>query len=144
MASTPTATPAATTSWRQEPSYSGWILFAGIVMITIGALDVMYGLAAIINDKVIHVGGNGGVVIADYTTWGWITLVVGSMVALTGAGLLVGWGWARWVGILLVGLNCLAMFGSISSFPLWSIMIIALSIVVMYQLCARWNPGGVG
>ena len=137
-----TSSPAGTTSasWRQEPSYSGWILFAGIIMLTVGFLNVLWGLAAIINDKVIHVGGTGGVVIADYTTWGWIMLCRGVIVALVGSGLLLGWGWARWVGILLVGINALAQFGGISSFPLWSLLMIALSVVVIYQLCVNWNP----
>ena len=84
------------------------------------------------------------VVIADYTTWGWVTLTIGAVLGLTGAGLLVGWGWARWVGIAVAALNCLAQFGSISSFPLWSLMIIALDVVIIYMLCTRWKTEGVG
>ena len=105
MATTPAMSSPPASTWREEPSYSGWILFAGIILLTVGFLDVMYGLAAIINDKVIHVGGTGGVVIADFTTWGWVTLSIGALMALTGCGLLTGWGWARWSGIFFAGIN---------------------------------------
>ncbi len=119
---------------------SGWVIFAGVVMLVLGFLDAMWGLAAVINNEVVTVGGRGGVVVWDITAWGWGHLILGTLVALTGLGLLAGQGWARWLGIFFVSLNVLVQFGTFGLFPLWSIMIIAIDIVILYQLCARWEP----
>ena len=70
---------------EREPS--GWAVFAGITLLIVGSLDAFWGLAAILEDKNVIVGGNG-VIIYDATTWGWVYLFLGSLVALTGVGLL--------------------------------------------------------
>src|SRR3712207_6888818 len=56
----------------------------------------LFGLAAILNDEVVVVGGHGAL-IADITTWGWVHLILGSVMALTGLGLFAGSSGARWV-----------------------------------------------
>jgi hypothetical protein len=55
---------------------SGWAVFAAVMLLVIGGLDFFYGLAAVLNNEVVIVGGHG-VVIADITTWGWVTLIFG-------------------------------------------------------------------
>lgn len=119
---------------------SGWVVFAGVIMLVLGFMDAMWGLAAIINNEVVTVGGRGGVVVWDISAWGWAHLILGTIVALTGLGLLAGQGWARWFGVFFVSLNVLVQFGTFGLFPLWSIMIIAIDIVILYQLTARWEP----
>jgi hypothetical protein len=124
---------------RYEPApLSGWIIFAGVIMLIEGFLDAMWGLAAVINNEVIAVGGHG-VVVWDVSAWGWGHLILGTLVALTGLGLLAGQSWARWLGILFVGLDVLVQFGTFTLFPLWSMLIIAIDIVILYQLTARWE-----
>jgi hypothetical protein len=54
--------------------------------------------------------------------------------------LLAGQSWARFVGIFFVSLDLLVQFGTFTLFPLWAMMIIALDIVILYQLCVRWEP----
>lgn len=126
---------------REPAGVSGWIVFAGVLMLIEGFLDAMWGLAAVINNEVITVGGHG-VVVWDITAWGWGHLILGTLVALTGLGLLAGQGWARFLGIIFVSLNLLVQFGTFTLFPLWSILIIAIDIVILYQLTARWEPEG--
>jgi hypothetical protein len=92
----------ATRDTTREPS--GWVIFAGVMMLIIGFLNFFYGLAAIVNDEVVVVGGHGAI-IADITTWGVITLILAVILVLTGGGLLTGAEWARWVGVFLVALN---------------------------------------
>src|SRR3954452_18616548 len=84
--------------------YSGWIAFAGVMMVILGSLDAIWGLAAIVNDEVVVVGGNGALIF-DITTWGWVHLILGSLVALTGAGLLTGNPTARVAGVFFVAVN---------------------------------------
>ena len=136
-----TASDRTTEAGRYESTgeVGGWVIFAGVVMMVVGLLDVFWGLAAVINGEVVTVGGRGGVVVWDVSAWGWFHLITGSLVALTGLGLLGAQSWARWFGVFFVSLNMLAQFGSIALFPLWSIMIIAIDIVILYQLTARWG-----
>jgi hypothetical protein len=127
--------------YQSTGGISGWIVFAGVLMLIEGFLDAMWGLAAVINNEVITVGGHG-VVVWDISAWGWGHLILGSLVALTGLGLLAGQGWARILGIFFVSLNVLVQFGTFTLFPLWSMLIIAIDIVILYQLTARWEPQG--
>jgi hypothetical protein len=126
--------------YQPEPTgVNGWIVFAGVIMLVMGFLDAMWGLAAVINNEVVTVGGHG-VVVWDISAWGWGHLILGTLVALTGLGLLAGQGWARWLGVFFVSLDLLVQFGTFTLFPLWSIMIIAIDIIIIYQLTARWEP----
>ena len=122
-----------------QTEQSGWAIFAGIILSLNGFFGMMYGLAGILNDKVLHVGGRGPV-IADFTTWGWVTLIVGVLMALAGIGILLGNCAARWLGVGLAFLSALAQFGTISAFPLWGVLVIAIDITIIYQLIARWHP----
>jgi len=121
---------------------SGWIGFAGWLMIVIGALDFIEGLIAIIRDK-YYVLAPDQIIVFDMTTWGVLTLIWGGIVVLAGWGLLTRAEWARWFTIVVGSLNVLgqlAVFGS-AQYPLWALTIIALSIVVIYALIVRWDDG---
>ena len=122
-----------------QTEQSGWNIFAGIILAMNGFFAMMYGLAGILNDQVLHVGGRGPVIL-DFTTWGWVTLVLGALMTVTGVGILLGNGVARWFGVGFAFLSAVAQFGTISSFPLWGVLVIAIDIVVIYSLCARWYP----
>lgn len=80
--------------------------------------------------------------IFDITTWGWIQLVLGVVIALTGLGLLVGNTAARWAGVGLLGLNAILQIVWFSAAPLWALLMIALDVMVIYQLCVNWVEEG--
>jgi hypothetical protein len=119
---------------------NGWIAFAAIMLMIIGAFGVFYGLVAILNDQqVAQVGSGHGVVVFDVTTWGWITLVIGAVQILTGFGLYSASNVARVIAIIFAAFSALAQFGIVTAFPLWAILIIALDFVVIYQLAVNWE-----
>src|SRR5215203_4179763 len=60
---------------REVRGPTGWVIFAGSIMVIVGFLNFFYGLAAIVNDDVVVVGGHGAI-IADLTAWGWVTLIL--------------------------------------------------------------------
>jgi hypothetical protein len=122
-----------------QTEQSGWNIFAGIILAMNGFFGMMYGLAGILNDQVLHVGGRGPV-IADFTTWGWVTLIIGVLMTLAGVGILLGNGAARWLGVAFAFVGACAQFGTISSFPLWGVLVIAIDITIIYTLVARWHP----
>ena len=118
--------------------FSGWLAFAGVVLFIVGSLDALWGLAAILNDDVVIVGGHGAI-LADITTWGWVHLILGSIMALTGAGLLMGNEAARWLGIVFVAINAIAQIVWFPAAPLWAFLLIILDITIIYQLTVRWD-----
>ena len=120
--------------------WSGWIGFAGWLMVVIGSLDFFEGLIAIIRGK-YYVLTPSQIVVFDVRTWGWITLFWGIIVALAGLALLSGAGWARWFTIVVGSLNVLGQLGFVGSaqYPLWALAIVALSIVVLYALIVHWD-----
>lgn len=123
---------------RERSTARGWAVFAAVMLLVIGGLDFFYGLAAVLNNEVVIVGGHG-VVIADITTWGWITLILGLVLALTGAGLLGGYSAARWSAVFLIAVGAILALPWFPAAPLWTILIVTLSVIVIYQLCAHWE-----
>lgn len=122
----------------QERQPTGWTVFAGALMLIVGSLDALWGLAAILNDDVVFVGGQG-VIIADVTMWGWVHLILGSIVAITGLGLFAGTEWARFTAIFFVTINAVAQIVWFPAAPLWAFLIILLDVTIIYQLTARWE-----
>jgi hypothetical protein len=122
----------------EERQPTGWTVFAGILLFIIGSLDALWGLAALLNNDVVIVGGHGAI-IADITTWGWIHFLLGSAMALTGLGLFAGSSGARWLAVIFVSINAIAQVSWFPTAPLWSFMVIILDVVILYQLTARWE-----
>ncbi len=111
----------------------GWAVFAGVILLIVGSLNFMFGLAGILNDEVLTVGGQG-VIIWDFETWGWIHLVVGAIMVLVSLGLFATQEWAAVLAIIFAAISAIAQIGLITAFPLWSILIIILDVLVIYNL----------
>lgn len=122
----------------RERQPTGWTFFAGALMLIVGSLDALWGLAAILNDDVVLVGGEG-VILADVSTWGWVHLILGSIVAVTGMGLFIGAEWARFAAIFFVTINAVAQIVWFPAAPLWAFLIVILDVTIIYQLTARWE-----
>ena len=114
----------------------GWIAFAGIMLMIIGGLQALYGLVAILNDEWV-VWGNGNAVVIDITAWGWIHLVIGILVVLAGVGVLVGNVLARAVGVVVAAVSLIASFMALPLYPLWSLIVITLDVLVIWALVAH-------
>ena len=121
-------------------SMAGWIGFAGLLMLVVGSIDFMQGLIALFEDEYFVVTKSGYLVV-DLTAWGWIMLIWGVLLVLAGLGLLSAQGWARWFAIVVVFANFIAQLGFLgnSQYPLWSLTVIALNIIILYALTARWS-----
>jgi len=126
-------------------TWTGWVGFAGIVMIVIGGLNVVEGLIAVIRGQ-YYVLTADQILLVDFRTWGWILIVWGVIVALAGCGLLAASAWARWFTIIVAGLNIFIQLGFVGSsqYPLWALTVLALNIVVFYALTVRWDEAKRG
>lgn len=117
---------------------SGWAAFAGIVLLMVGAFNVIFGLTAIFEDETLTATG-GRVIVWDFTAWGWIHLIFGLLQVFAGLGLFAGRNWARWAAIVFAAVNAVGQVAVITAFPLWTILVITLDLIVIYQLTARWE-----
>ena len=121
-------------------SMAGWIGFAAIMLVIVGGVDFFQGLIAVIEDD-YYVPTESGFIVFDLTGWGWTLMIWGVLLLLGGFALAAGQAWARWFAIVVVSLNFLAQLGFLGNTqtPLWSLTAIALSIIVLYALTARWS-----
>ena len=125
-------------------SMAGWIAFAGMLMLIVGSIDFFQGLIALFEDEYFVVTASGFLVV-DLTAWGWIMLIWGALLVLAGLALIAAQGWARWFAIVVVSLNFIAQLGFLgnSQYPLWSLTVMALNIIILYALTARWSESAV-
>jgi hypothetical protein len=126
----------------EDSAWSGWIVFAAFVLIIVGGMDILQGFVAIIKDEYV-VATPKGLAILDVTGWGWATLIWGAVLIVTGLGLLAAAGWARWLAIIGVSINAIGQIAFMANYPqaypLWNLLIVALNILVLYALTARWE-----
>jgi len=114
--------------------WAGWVVFGGVMLIMVGLFQVIQGLVALFDDGFYLVHPSGLMVHANYNTWGWIHLAIGVIAALTGLGLLAGNMAARVLGVIIAGLSAVANLAFISAYPIWSTIIIALDVLVIFAI----------
>jgi hypothetical protein len=114
-------------------SWTGWNTFAAIMLIIGGFLNAFYGLVAVVNDEWV-VWTNRTSMLLDLTQWGWVHIVVGLVVALSGFGILTGNVLARTVGVIVASLSLIANFFFIPAYPLWAITIMLIDAIVIWAL----------
>jgi hypothetical protein len=117
---------------RIEDRVTGWWVFAGILLLVIGVLNIIWGIGAISDAKFFVAGQK--YIVGGLHSWGWITLILGVIELFAGLSLFSGGGFGRWVGILAASLTSISALLSISAYPFWSLAIFALSIVILYEL----------
>ena len=114
----------------------GFTVFAAIMMVTIGIFHAIQGIVALFNDE-FYVVGQEWVFKFDVTTWGWIHLILGIVVAVAGYFLLQGAVWARTVAVLVAVLSMVINFIWLPWYPLWSLTIIAIDVFVIWAVTAH-------
>ncbi len=111
----------------------GWGYFASLMMMMLGGFQAIAGLVAIFKDD-FYVVTSHSLVAFNYTTWGWIDLVMGIVIFLAGVALLSGAMWARVIATVLAALSLFANMGFMDAYPLWSILMIVVDVLVIYAL----------
>src|SRR4051812_25747886 len=119
-------TTAHTTHARKMQWAGGLTLFAAVMLMVAGVIDIFRGIMGIANDNVFLVT-NGYVFQFDLTGWGWVTLILGAVAVVVSMGLFQTAKWARITGIVIAGLIIIANFLSLPYSPVWSTLMIAFS-----------------
>ena len=140
MTSTRATTGATTGTANTDMSgWTGWVIFAGIMMLMVGAFHVIQGIVALVQDTYYLVGQQGLVVSVDYTTWGWVHTILGIVVILAGVALLAGQLWARIVAVILAFGSALVNIAFLAAYPIWSLAMIAIDVVVIWAVTVHGN-----
>ncbi|MDN3262261.1 hypothetical protein QWJ26_21125 [Streptomyces sp. CSDS2] len=115
---------------------TGGATFAGVLLLVNGILAIFQGISAIAKDDVYARVGDY-VYKINLTGWGWILLILGAIAAIAGWGILSRADWARAVGIALASLSLIAQFLFLPYQPLWSIVVMAIDVFVIWALATH-------
>ena len=115
---------------------SGWVVFAGLMLVMAGLFGANEGLVAIIQNEVFLVTDDQ-LILRDLTAWGWVHLIVGSIALVTGLSVLSGQLWAAVLGVFLAMASATRQLLFITAYPLRSLAIIAIAVLVIFGLVAH-------
>jgi hypothetical protein len=110
----------------------GWLVFAGIMLMIVGVMNFIGGIAAIDDSKFFV--GNAQFVISDLNTWGWVILLTGAVQVLAAVGIWARNQLSRWLGVGFASVNALAQLLMIAAFPLWSLALFSVDLLIIYGL----------
>ncbi|HSX15117.1 MAG TPA: hypothetical protein VLE72_04440 [Candidatus Saccharimonadales bacterium] len=120
-------------SRNDSESWVGWVAFASFMMVLVGLFQAFVGLTAIVKDAFFVVTENV-LVNVDVTRWGWVHLILGIVIVAAGIAVMQGKVWARTVGVLLALISAVANLAFVPYYPIWSIIVIVIDVVVMHAL----------
>ncbi|MEZ5184359.1 MAG: hypothetical protein R2720_01310 [Candidatus Nanopelagicales bacterium] len=119
---------------KQSPSgWTGWVVFAGIMMIIGGVLWAIVGFVAVFNDDWVVFGKEAALFI-DITGWGWLHVVLGLLMLLAGFLVIQGNLFGRTIAVILAMVSVVVNFVWLPVYPIWSIVIIAIDVFVIYAV----------
>jgi hypothetical protein len=119
-------------SLYDEPTGTGWIVFATVMLALAGVWNFIDGVAAISSAHVYV--ADASYIFSDLNTWGWIVMCLGILQGLAALALVSGAEWARWFGIVTAGLNAIGQLGFVPAYPWWALAMFSVDIVIIYGL----------
>jgi hypothetical protein len=131
-----------------QPGYPsawvGWVTFAAFLLMLLGIINGFKGFLALF-DEGYFVAKSDQLVLVSYEAWGPLLLLWAVVLIVTGAALNARRSWARWAATLIVMVDVVLQVGFFPSLPLLATTLIAIDVVVLFALTARWTeakPGG--
>ena len=117
-------------------SGAGWKLFAGIMIIMVGTFNVIDGLVALTNVNYFkNVGGGAELPLTNnIKIWGWVVLILGAILILSGFLIFVGNMFGRIIGVLAASANAIVQLAFLPHYPLWSFTMILVDILVIWGI----------
>jgi hypothetical protein len=121
---------------EKASGWVGWIGFAAVIMVVAGTLNLFYGIIAAVNDEWV-VWGNQANLYLDISEWGWVHIILGTVVLVSGLALFSGNVLARTVGVLVAAGSIMVNFFWLPAYPIWSIIVITMNVLVIWALTAH-------
>jgi hypothetical protein len=114
---------------------TGWVLFAGVLLAILGALNLIDGIAAVSSSTFFV--NDAKYILSELNTWGWVLIAMGVVQGLTAVGVWLRATGVRWVGVTIAALNAIAQVFFMPAYPLLSAMLFSLDVLVIYGLVAH-------
>src|SRR5690349_4348480 len=103
---TPQTTGASTAYDYDDERGHGWVVFGGVLLLILGTLNTIEGIAAIGNAHFfVH---NTHYIVSSLNTWGWVALCIGVLQLVVGVGIFARNQFSRWVGVVVLAANAIA------------------------------------
>jgi hypothetical protein len=118
---------------------SGWVVFAGVMLFIVGVLNVIYGIGAIADSSFF--AQDQRYILGNLSTWGWITLILGLLQLFAAFSLWSGGLYGRVIAIFAASLSAIGALLSIPAYPLWSLAVFAIDIIIIHQV-AKYGEAG--
>jgi hypothetical protein len=113
----------------------GWVIFAGVLLLIVGTINFVEGIAAIGNAHFFV--ANAHYIIGDLKTWGWVVLIIGVIQVLAGLGVFLKNQLARWAGVVILSVNAIVQLLMAPAYPFWSVSIFFVDVLAVYGLIAH-------
>lgn len=120
-------------STKEPTGWTGWVVFAGIMMIIAGALWAIQGFIAIFQNDVVILGKEGALFL-NVTGWGWVHMILGLLLLLCGFLVMQGNLFGRTIAVILVILSIILNFVWMPVYPVWAIVVITLDVFILYAV----------
>jgi len=120
-------------------THPGLAIFGGILAAIMGTMNLIYGLLLLFNSEFVLLAEEG-LFYVDVTAWAWLLVVFGVVQIAAAIGIMSGQTWARLVGIAWASLVVIGNMFFLPAYPFWSLLIIALGVMVIYALASGLVP----
>jgi hypothetical protein len=121
--------------YRDDDTGDGWVMFAGVMLLMVGILNVIDGIAGISNSTFFS--DNAKYILSGLNTWGWIVLLLGAAQVLAAFGVWAKTPGVRWFGVAVAMCNAIAQLLFMPAYPFWSLALFTVDILVIYGLIAH-------
>ena len=122
-------------AYGSDDASSGWVSFAGVMLMILATINIIDGIAAVSNSTFFT--ANAKFVISGLNTWGWILILCGVGQGLVALGIWARTKGVRWIGVGIAALNAIIQLLFIPAYPFWSLALFTLDILVIYGLIAH-------
>jgi hypothetical protein len=116
--------------YEEETSGTGWIAFAGTMLVLVGFFNIIDGIAAIANSDYLA----NQLLFANLDAWGWFFLIWGAVQVCAGFAVYSGAGWGALVGVVSAFGNAIAQLSWARVYPVWALAAIVLDVLIIYAL----------
>lgn len=118
---------------NDSSGWVGWVYFAGVLLLVRAFFQGLFGLVALSKDD-FYLVTNNNLVAFDYSSWGWMHLVLAVVLLTAGFSVFSGGFWGRAIGVLAASLSMFANLVFMPAYPLWSIIALIIDMFIIYAL----------
>ncbi|MFC3997738.1 hypothetical protein ACFOVU_17520, partial [Nocardiopsis sediminis] len=115
-----------------------WGIFGATILFIVGAINIVQGIMAMFRPE-FFVAPNGQMMTLNFPLWGAILAIWGVVLVVAGFALLSGQMWARVFAVVIAAINAVLQLAFLAMHPVWSIVAIALDVVIIYGMTVGWQ-----